>query len=197
MRTTALWKTLVGARFTDGRSRAVKVAVSGGVAKVYFKDGDVEAVHLVGFELPEGEYVGHQVQQALGSLRAYAEGIAAAVGKRADELEELGHEDAAAVMRALLDLDLFALLAEVRGAKVRSDVVGALAIRRGNASLCLPIEVRIDSMYVAHVGPHTHKFERYVRAYADSWRLLRDAWLVAATKYWRLALEWSREAVGL
>jgi len=117
MRITALWKTLNGARFVDPRERVVKVAVSNDVVKVYFKDGDVETIHLVDYKMPEGEHVGFTAQLALKDLRAYAGRIAEAVGKRADELEDRGREDVAAVLKALLDLDLFVLLTEVWGVK--------------------------------------------------------------------------------
>jgi len=185
MRTVALWKTLNGARFTIPGERVVKVSVSNGVAKVYFKDGDVESIRLVDYKLPEGEHVGFTAQLALKDLRTYAERIASMVGKRVDELEAGGHEGAAAVLKALLDLDLFALLGWIHGEERNWRVVGRPVLRSGNVELQFPVEVDVDS-YVCWHGSSACKLRRV--AHPDLRREVRNAWLTVATGYWRHAL---------
>jgi len=184
MRTVALWKTLNGARFVEC-NRVSKVEVSSNVAKVYYRDGDVEAVHLVDYKLPEGEHTGFTAQLALKDLRAYAERIAKAVGERADELEDRGCEDAAAVLKALLDLELFALLGWIYGGEKQWRVVGRPVLRAGNVELQFPVEVDVDS-YVCWHGSSACKLRRI--AHPDLRREVRDVWLTVATGYWKYAL---------
>jgi len=185
MRTTTLWKTLNGARFVDPRERVVKASVSSDVARVHFKDGDVETIHLVGYKMPKGEYTGFVAQLALKDLRAYAERIASTVGKRADELEAGGHEGAAAVLSALLDLDLFMLIGWIYGRENNWRITGRPVLRSGNVELEFPVEVDIDS-YVCWHGSSACKLRRV--AHQDLRREVRNAWLTVATGYWRYAL---------
>jgi len=190
MRTVALWKTLNGARFVEC-NRVSKVEVSSNVAKVYFKDGDVEAIRLVDYKMPEGEHVGFAAQLALKDLRAYAEKIAEAVGKKADELEDGGRADVAAILKALLDLELFALLGWIYGyGDYWRRVVGKPALRVGRVELSFPVKVEVDSFACAH-GSLACKLSRRVLVYPDLAREVRNVWLTVATGHWKYALEWA------
>jgi len=190
MRTTVLWKTLVGARFVEC-DRVSKVSVSNGVARVYYRDGDIEAVYLVDYKLPEGEHVGFTALLALKDLRAYAERIAKAVGERADELEDKGREDAAAVLKALLDLELFALLGWVYGRGDWPRVIGRPVLRAGKVGVQFPVEVEVDP-FTCEYGSSACKLRRGALTCPDLRREIRSVWLTVATGYWKYALEWSK-----
>jgi len=125
---------------------------------------------------------------ALKDLRAYAGRIAEAVGKRADELEDRGREDAAAVLRAPLDLDLFMLLGWIYGCGEHwRRAVGKPALRAGRVELLFPVEVEVDSFVCAH-GSLACKLSRRALVYPGLAREIRSVWLAVATGHWRYAL---------
>jgi len=193
--TPLLWKTLTGARFTDPKNRVVKVEVRGGVARVTYKDGDVESVHLTDYDVPEGIYVDYNRRlSVLRELRTYAEKIAAALGQRAGELEDAGREEVAAVLRAVIDLDLFMLLGWIYGEERQWRVVGRPVLRAGSVELQFPLEVDIDS-YVCWFNAQPCKLMRVLRL--DLRREIRNVWLTVATRYWKYALDWSNEVASL
>jgi len=190
MEASGLWKTLVGARFVDERQRVGRVEVSENVARIYYKDGDVEVVYLVDYSIPNGVYHDYRERTtALVALRTYAQTVATTVGKRADVFEANGHEDVSAILKALLDLELFTLVGWILGKRHDSQVVGTPVLRVGNAELQFPVEVAVDSLACEYGGPHGYcKLRRQALVYPEVRREVRNAWLTVATGHWKYAL---------
>jgi len=190
METAGLWNTLVGARFVDKGVHVRRVEVSENVAHVYYKDGDVEDVYLVDYSMPNGVYQNtHEKATALEGLRKYARAVATAVGKRADELEAKGREDAPSILKALLDLELFTLVGWIIGRRHNSQIVGTPILRVGGAELQFPVEVVADPLACEYSGPHGYcKLQRQALVYPEVRRCVRNAWLTVATGHWKYAL---------